>query len=79
MTAAPVRLARGSVGMICRTVDRCHVGESDAAVILYAVGCLRTGVWSTLPAPMQRRFCRVALACHARNRDLYGFAMGGCR
>ena len=21
----------------------------------------------------------VALACHARNRDLYGFAMGGCR
>ena len=60
-------------------VDRCHVGQSNRAVIRYVVSRLKKGyaTWMILSRSVRRGIMRDAIAMHAENRILYRSVMGG--
>lgn len=63
--------------MISLIVGRCHVSESNLAVIRYLLSRMKKGAFRKLPRSERRKVIRTALACHAENRSLYIAVMGG--
>jgi hypothetical protein len=67
--------------IVRQIVDRCHVGQSNRAVIRYFVSRLKHGhaTWRALPVAERKQWLRWVIAAHAANRGLYSYVMGGCR
>lgn len=66
--------------MIRMIVGRCHVSESNRAVILYAISRLRNGTTTFLrdmDKTERKSFMRQCVLTHSENRRLYTFAMKG--
>lgn len=66
--------------MLRMLVDRCHVGESNRAVIRYVVSRLRKPHWKTfrgMPREARREMMRAVIRIHAENRELYAQVMRG--
>jgi hypothetical protein len=91
-----VRVANGSRDAVCdrcharpaavpaivrQIVGRCHVGQSDRAVIRYFVSRLKHGyaTWRALPVTERKTWMRHIIRAHAENRGLYFYVMGGSR
>ena len=64
-----------------RIVGRCHVGQSNRAVIRYFISRLRHGyrTWAGIPRVERRQWLTWVIAAHAENRGLYQYVMRGCR
>ena len=65
--------------MIRQIVDRCHVGESNRAVIKYVISRLKQKykTWATMPRGDRKTMMREIIRIHRTNRSLYNDAMGG--
>lgn len=91
-----VRVASGSRDAVCdachtrpaeppaivrQIVNRCHVGQSNRAVICYFISRLKHGhaTWHTLSRVERKAWLRHVVAAHAENRGLYAYVMGGLR
>jgi hypothetical protein len=60
-------------------VGRCHVGESNRAVIRYFVSRLKRGykTWRKMPRPERKQWLTWVIRAHAANRELYRYVMNG--
>jgi len=65
--------------IIEQVVSRCHVGESNRAVIKYVISRLKCGrrTWTKLPRTIRRAAMLQAIAVHRANRQLYSDVMTG--
>ena len=63
--------------MIRRIVDRCHVAESNLAVVRYVLSRFKHGAFWSLTRADRRTVIASAIARHAENRALYVAVMGG--
>ena len=65
--------------MIERLVSRCHVGESNLAVIRYVISRLADGrrTFLALPRDKRRYLMTESIRHHQANRDLYGAVITG--
>jgi hypothetical protein len=59
--------------MIRQIVDRCHIGDSDLAVIRYLISRMTRGyrTWKSLDRNRRRCLMREAVRIHHENQDLY--------
>jgi hypothetical protein len=64
--------------MIRQIVDRCHVGDSDLAVIRYLVSRFKRKykTWIKMPRGDRRTIMREALRIHHDNQKTYRLVMG---
>jgi hypothetical protein len=58
-------------------VGRCHVGESNRAVIRYFVSRLKRGAWRKMPRAERKQWLTWVIRAHANNRALYRYVMNG--
>jgi len=67
--------------MVRQIINRCHVGQSNRAVIKYFISRLRNGhtTWRALPREERRQWLRWVISVHRDNRSLYRMVMGGSR
>ena len=65
--------------MVRSIVGRCHVGQSNRAVIRYFISRLREGykTWSAVSRSERKRYMRWIVEAHAENRKLYRSVMNG--
>lgn len=63
--------------MVNQIISRCHVGQSNRAVIKYLVSRFKRGAWRSLSRAERKKWMREAIRCHARNRRLYVAVMTG--
>jgi len=63
--------------MIRNIVDRCHVGDSDIAMLRYFRSRLSDEGRSRKFRAMRKEYYRMALIVHHENQRLYGRVMGG--
>ena len=57
--------------IIRQIVNRCHVGESNSAVLRYVVSRMKSGAWRAQSRAERKRIMRAALKMHAENRALF--------
>ena len=59
--------------MIRQIVDRCHVGDSDLAVIRYVISRMTRGyqTWRSLDRNRRRSVIQEAMRIHHENQDLF--------
>jgi hypothetical protein len=60
--------------IVSQIVDRCHVGQSNRAVIRYFISRLRKPTyqtWRKTPRAERRQWLTWVIQCHADNRKLY--------
>lgn len=65
--------------MIEMIVGRCHVGQSNLAVIRYFLSRLKRGSWRKMDRSKRKDILRQVIKAHAANRGLYDYVMRGCR
>jgi acyl-CoA reductase-like NAD-dependent aldehyde dehydrogenase len=67
------KLTPGERAHLRAVIDRCHIGQSNAAVIRYVVSRLarKYDSWRALPRAMRREMMRETVRQHERNRDLF--------
>ena len=67
--------------IVRQIIGRCHVGQSNRAVIRYFVSRLKHGhaTWIALPKTERKQWLRYVIMAHAENRGLYSYVMGGLR
>jgi len=58
-------------------VNRCHVGESNLAVIRYVLSRMKPGSWWALPKPDRHEILAEIIEAHKDNRDLYARVVTG--
>lgn len=63
--------------MIDMLVGRCHVGESNRAVIRYVKSRLKKGAWKKLDREKRKEVMRAVIESHKANRALYHAVMTG--
>ena len=65
--------------MIRQIVDRCHVGESNRAVIKYVISRLKRKykTWTAMPRGDRKTMMREIIRIHRANRKLYHDVMKG--
>lgn len=65
--------------IVSQIVGRCHVGQSNRAVLRYFVSRLRHGyrTWAALPRMEHRQWMRWVFREHKANRELYRAVMTG--
>jgi hypothetical protein len=65
--------------MIRQIVGRCHVSQSNLAVIRYVISRLKHGykTWLTLDKAARKDLLREIIEAHAENKRLYEFAERG--
>ena len=69
----------GTDPIIRQIVGRCHVADSNLRVIRYVVSRLRDGkrTFLAMSREKKRALLGQTIACHAENRELYGWVMSG--
>lgn len=81
-TTKPPHARPAAVPYIVRQiVGRCHVGQSNRAVIKYFVSRLKHGhaTWRALSRVERKTWLRHIIRAHNENRGLYSYVMGGLR
>jgi hypothetical protein len=63
--------------IVSQIVGRCHVGQSNRAVIRYFVSRLKHGAWRKLSRDERKTWLGYVLRAHAENRTLYAAVMTG--
>jgi hypothetical protein len=63
--------------MIHSIVGRCHVGQSNRAVIRYLKSRFKRGAWRKMSRDARKEVMREAIRCHESNRALYHAVMTG--
>ncbi|HEX4545752.1 MAG TPA: hypothetical protein VH110_05290 [Candidatus Acidoferrum sp.] len=63
--------------MVRQIVGRCHVGQSNRAVIRYFVSRLKRGAWGKLSRDERKQWLRHVIDAHRENRGLYHAVMTG--
>ena len=65
--------------IVSQIVARCHVGQSNRAIIRYFVSRLRHGyaTWRTLTREQRKDWTRQVIAEHTENRGLYRAVVSG--
>jgi hypothetical protein len=63
--------------MIDMLVGRCHVGESNRAVIRYVKSRFKKGAWKKLGREKRKEIMRAVIESHKANRALYSAVMTG--
>jgi len=76
-----VRRPATAPAIVRQIVGRCHVGDSNRAVIRYFISRLRHGyaTWASMPKAERRQWLGWIIETHRSNRALYRYVMGGCR
>jgi hypothetical protein len=67
--------------MVEMIVGRCHVGQSNRAVIRYFISRLKHGyrTWIALPKAERKQWLQWVIQAHQANGSLYTYVMRGCR
>ena len=63
--------------IVSQIVGRCHVGESNRAVIRYFVSRVKRDAWRKMARKDRHMWLRWVIACHKANRSLYHAVMTG--
>ena len=65
--------------MIRQIVDRCHVGESNRAVIKYVISRLKRKykTWAAMPRGDRKTMMREIIRIHRANLECYNHVMDG--
>ena len=65
--------------MIHMLVSRCHVADSNRAVIRYVISRLKNGyaTYKSLPRAARRELMAAVIECHTENRALYDAVVTG--
>jgi len=65
--------------IICQIVGRCHVGESNRAVLKYVISRLdkKMKTWRGMPRDERRKLMVAVFECHLANFQLYSDVMTG--
>ena len=66
--------------MIRQIVGRCHVSDSNLAVIRYVISCMAKPGYQTyrkLDKTHRRKLLEKIIECHKDNREVYHFATRG--
>jgi hypothetical protein len=58
-------------------VARCHVGETNRAVLEYAISRLKPTFWKAKPLSWKVSFARACAELHRENYNLYTSVMKG--
>jgi hypothetical protein len=65
--------------IVTQIVGRCHVGQSNRAVIKYFISRLKRKrrAWTALSRTERRQWMRWIIAAHAADCELYDYVMKG--
>lgn len=63
--------------MIDMLVGRCHVGQSNLAVIRYVKSRVKRGAWRKMDRSKRKEIMRAVIEAHRNNRALYHAVMTG--
>ena len=63
--------------IVSQIVNRCHVGESNRAVIRYFVSRVKRDAWRAMARKERHMWLRWVIACHEANGALYHAVMTG--